>query len=167
MNRLLISNNLKNCSSNLGNLDLVKKSEVKNKDYVSNEWPLNDIHRVNYPKFFCSFDSNLTNSKLDINYQDLDTKSYLNNFGISSPVGLKILNSSKKFKRKLKNPEDEIEKWCSNDVKLINLSNLPLADMIKPFELKIDRLKNCPICKKQIIGLSKHSCLKLKKESRT
>ena len=142
------------------NLDLVKKSDVKKKDYVSNEWPINDIQKVNYPKFFCSFDSNLNNSKLELNYQDLDTKSYLNSFGITSPVGMKILNSSKthKFKRKIKS-EGEIEKWCSSDVQLIDLEERPLDDMIRPFDLRISKLTNCPICKKQLLPY--HSCLKL------
>lgn len=151
------------------NLDLVNRRDIKNKDYVSNEWPINDIKRINYPKFFCSLDSNLNNTKIDLNYQELDTKSYLNSFGISSPVGLKILNSSKKFKRKLRAEERDIEKFCSSDVQLINLEDGSLdviLDLVKPFELKIDRLVNCPICRQQLKS-GTHSCLKtnLKKKS--
>lgn len=103
----------------------------------------------------------MNNTNFDLNYQDLDTKRYLNSFGISSPVGLKILKSSKKFKRKLKTEEKEIEKFCSSDVQLISLEDGSLdviLDLVKPFELKIDRLTSCPICKKQL-NSSTHSCL--------
>ena len=137
----------------------MKKSDVKNKEYVSNEWPINDIKRINYPKFFCSLDSNLNNAKLELNYDDLDTKGYLNSFGISSPVGLKILKSSKKFKRKMRT-EGEFEKFCSSDVNLIDLTDKSLDEMVKPFDLKIERLKHCPVCKKAILPY--HSCLKKK-----
>lgn len=139
------------------NLNLVKKTDLKNKEYVSNDYPLNDIQRVNYPKFFCSLDSNLNN--LNLCTADIDTKSYLTSFGITSPVGLKILSKSKKFNIKQKaRSEDQIEKWCSNDVQIIDLKAKKVDDMIKPFDLRIDRLMNCPICKKRLS--TNHSCLK-------
>ena len=74
------------------------------------------------------------------------------------------MNSSKKFKRKLRNEEKEIEKFCSSDVQLISLEDGSLdvaLDMVRPIELKIERLVSCPICKKQL-NSGTHSCLKAK-----